>query len=255
MKNLSRLTVFLALIGLAAFSPAAFAVGTAAGTTISNQAHADYKDANGNNLPTVYSNTVTTIVSQVAGVDVSPETSTATGAQGTIVSFSSLITNTGNGPDTMTLAAVNANAWATRIYLDTNGNGIRDAGEDTIVASTTLLPADASFRVILEVDVPALTPIHTSSATTLTATLAQERAAQTTLRTQTNALRTQLAARQRAIEELTRENQELRDWARQHLPAAARRLRERPALTGADAYRDWLSRRDAVRAAGDGTGQ
>ncbi len=170
MKNLSRLTVFLALIGLAAFSPAAFALGTAAGTTISNQAQADYKDANGNALPTVYSNTVTTIVSQVAGVDVSPATSSAAGAQGTTVSFASVITNTGNGPDTMSLAAVNANAWTTRIYLDTNGNGIRDAGEDTIVASTTLLPADASYHVIVEVDIPAQTAVHTSNATTLTAT-------------------------------------------------------------------------------------
>lgn len=92
---------------------------------------------------------------------------------------------------------------------------------------------------------------HASNATTLAATLDQERTAQSILRTQTNALRTQLAARQRDIEELKHENQELRDWADQPLPDAARRLRERPALTGADAYRDWLSRSRALHSTGD----
>lgn len=96
---------------------------------------------------------------------------------------------------------------------------------------------------------------HQANADTLASQLKAERDAQTTLQTRTDELRTLLAARQRDIEELTRENQELRNWADQPLPAAARRLRERPALTGADAYRDWLSRRDAVRAAGDGAGQ
>lgn len=96
---------------------------------------------------------------------------------------------------------------------------------------------------------------HQANADTLAATLATERDAQAQLQTRTDELRTLLAARQRDIEELTRENQELRDWAGQSLSATARRLRERPALSGADAYRDWLSRRDAVRAAGDGTGQ
>lgn len=96
---------------------------------------------------------------------------------------------------------------------------------------------------------------HQANADNLAATLATERTAQAQLQTRTNELRTLLAARQRDIEELQRENEELRDWAGQPLPAAARRLRERPALSGADAYRDWLSRRDAVRAAGDGAGQ
>lgn len=96
---------------------------------------------------------------------------------------------------------------------------------------------------------------HQANAATLAATLSTERTAQTTLQNQIATLRTALATRQRDIEELKRENQELRDWADQPLPAAARRLRERPALAGADAYRDWLSRRDAVRAASDGAGQ
>lgn len=86
---------------------------------------------------------------------------------------------------------------------------------------------------------------------TLTGTLKQERDAQSQLRKQQDQLRQGLANRERTIEELKRENDELRKWADQPLPDAARRLRERPALTGAAAYRDWLSGRGAVRAAGN----
>lgn len=89
------------------------------------------------------------------------------------------------------------------------------------------------------------------TAKTLQATLEQERSAQTSLRTQQDLLRQGLAKRELTIEALKRENAELRDWAAQSLPDAARRLRERPALTGADAYRQWLSGRGAVQPAGN----
>ena len=90
-----------------------------------------------------------------------------------------------------------------------------------------------------------------TTANTLTNTLKQERDAQSALRTQQDQLRQGLAKRERTIEELKRENAELRTWATQPLPDAARRLRERPALTGADSYRQWMSGRGAVPVAGD----
>ena len=90
-----------------------------------------------------------------------------------------------------------------------------------------------------------------ATVTTLTATLKQERENQSALRAQQDQLRLALAKRARTIEELKRENDELRDWAAQPLPDVARRLHERPALTGAAAYRDWLSGRGAVPVAGD----
>ncbi|HBM8286689.1 TPA: hypothetical protein L0V99_001173 [Escherichia coli] len=58
----------------------------------------------------------------------------------------------------------------------------------------------------------------------------------------------QLRQRQRRIEELKRENEDLRHWADTPLPADIIRLRERPALTGGAAYRQWLSASDAVSA-------
>lgn len=55
---------------------------------------------------------------------------------------------------------------------------------------------------------------------------------------QTTAL---LRHRQHRIEELKRENEDLRRWADTPLPADIIRLRERPAIAGGAAYRIWLS--------------
>lgn len=59
----------------------------------------------------------------------------------------------------------------------------------------------------------------------------------------TNAL---LRSRQRRIEELKRENEDLRRWAGTPLPPDIIRMRERPALAGGAAYREWLSQGNAV---------
>ena len=56
-----------------------------------------------------------------------------------------------------------------------------------------------------------------------------------------------LRNRQHRIEELKRENEDLRRWADTPLPADIIRLRERPALAGGAAYREWLSESDAVQ--------
>ena len=89
--------------------------------------------------------------------------------------------------------------------------------------------------------------------TQLDQALQAERTAQAQLRTLQAQLRQGLAQRERTLKELTHADPDLRTWSALPLPAAARRLRERPALSGADAYRDWLSRSGAVPAAGDGT--
>lgn len=90
-----------------------------------------------------------------------------------------------------------------------------------------------------------------TTANALRDTLGQERQAQSQLRGLHDQLRQGLALREQQIEGLKRENAALRDWAAQPLPDVARRLRERPAITGADAYRQWLSSRGAVPTASD----
>lgn len=58
---------------------------------------------------------------------------------------------------------------------------------------------------------------------------------------------TLLRNRQHRIEELKRENEDLRRWADTPLPADIIRLRERPSLAGGTAYREWLSQSDALQ--------
>ncbi len=56
-----------------------------------------------------------------------------------------------------------------------------------------------------------------------------------------------LHQRQSRIEELKRENEDLRRWADTLLSPDVVRLRERSAITGDAAYREWLSESDAVQ--------
>lgn len=60
----------------------------------------------------------------------------------------------------------------------------------------------------------------------------------------------QLKKKERRREDPTHAN-----WADQPLPDAARRLHQRPAITGAAGYRQWLSGRDALHAGPGGAGQ
>jgi len=85
----------------------------------------------------------------------------------------------------------------------------------------------------------------------LTSALATERTSQQHLQAQQSGIRHQLRTSQQQIEELTRENEELRSWFGTELPAVARSLRDRPALTGAADYQAWLSRRNALHTVGD----
>ncbi|QHM74146.1 hypothetical protein C7M52_00067 [Mixta theicola] len=59
-----------------------------------------------------------------------------------------------------------------------------------------------------------------------------------------------LQTRQRHIKDLTRENEDYRRWDNTSLPAVAVRLRQRPAISGGQSYRDWLSQNNALPPAG-----
>lgn len=57
--------------------------------------------------------------------------------------------------------------------------------------------------------------------------------------------------RQSKIAKLERENENYRNWANTHLPDAAVRLRQRPAITGADEFKHYLSTRDTLPPTGN----
>lgn len=85
--------------------------------------------------------------------------------------------------------------------------------------------------------------------------LAAQRQAQQGLQTAQTDVRRQHATSHLQKQETRRNDQTFADWSAQPLPAAARRLHERPALTGASGYRDWLSRRNALQPAAGGAAQ
>ncbi|WP_312597855.1 DUF2570 domain-containing protein [Stutzerimonas nitrititolerans] len=84
--------------------------------------------------------------------------------------------------------------------------------------------------------------------TRLTGEVATQRLAQLGLQQTTTAVRQDHATDQLTKKERRREDPPHANWAAKPLPAAARRLHQRPAITGADGYRQWLSNRHALHA-------
>ena len=91
--------------------------------------------------------------------------------------------------------------------------------------------------------------------TRLTGEVATQRLDQLALQQTLSETRQAYATDQLKKKERRREDPTHATWAAQPLPAAARRLHRRPAITGADGYRQWLSGRDALHAQPGGTGQ
>ena len=144
------------------FGSPAYAGGVTAGSLIENTAQATYDTPDG--PETVDSNTVTLMVDELLDVTVSSVDSgpITTRPGSDILTFE--ITNTGNGPEAFTLTAnptVAGNDFGVTIdgiAVDTNGNGVYDAGIDTILSSpetTSEIAADGSLTIFVLVTVPA----------------------------------------------------------------------------------------------------
>ncbi|SDE78257.1 conserved repeat domain-containing protein [Thermus arciformis] len=121
---------------------------TPAGTAIQNQASASYIDS-ANQPRTTTSNLVTTLVQQVYAFTITPDGTEASPGQtknalpGGQVVFNYVVTNNGNGTDTINLSTVQGTAdnfdlLSPTIYRDTNCNGTLDAGENTPITGLTL---------------------------------------------------------------------------------------------------------------------
>ncbi len=91
--------------------------------------------------------------------------------------------------------------------------------------------------------------------TRLTGEVATQRLDQFALQQALGDLRQAHATDQLKKKERRREDPTHATWAAQPLPDAARRLHQRPAITGGAGYRQWLSSRDALHAGPGGAGQ
>ena len=146
---------------LAIIPQAANAAGVLAGTLIENTASATY--SSGAASGSVSSNTVTVKVDELLDVAVAGLTTTpvTTGSTSVVLEYS--ITNTGNGGEAFNVTvdpAVAGNGFdavVQTIAYDSNGNGVYDAGVDTVITNggaTSSLAADASLKVFVVVTLP-----------------------------------------------------------------------------------------------------
>ena len=154
-----------AMVGVSiAFATPAYAVGTTAGTTISNTATATYTDPGGNPV-SIPSNTVNLRVDEFLNVTVvtaeAGDVAAQPGASNQVVSYT--VTNTGNGSEAFRLTPITAiggdafDPTATSIVIDTNGNGVYDDGVDTVYVSGTndpVLAPDTAVKIFVLSTVP-----------------------------------------------------------------------------------------------------
>jgi len=153
--------VFVAA-GVASYMPSLLAA-TAAGTQIKNTATVTYEDADGNTFTALSDESIVTVAqvySATLGVD-----QTSVVAPGQLVALPYTLTNTGNGTDTYTLSAANGYPGAgdsldssdIKVFIDSNNNGLVDAGE--VEATSVTLTGDGSASdsvdLLVQVAVPA----------------------------------------------------------------------------------------------------
>ncbi|MFM9976947.1 MAG: hypothetical protein ACKVOP_02725 [Sphingomonadaceae bacterium] len=177
--RLTRIAPLVVISASVAFADPAQAAGTLAGTTITNTAEATY--TSGASTVTVPSNQVDLLVDEVLNVTVASvdpgDVIVQPGGTNQILTFT--VTNTGNGSEAFTLAPVNAiggdafDPTTTSLVLDTNGNGVYDAGVDIVYSAGSndpVLAPDASVRVFVLSTVPAGATDGQRGQTDLTAT-------------------------------------------------------------------------------------
>jgi uncharacterized repeat protein (TIGR01451 family) len=178
--QLARIAPLVVASATIMFAEPAHAAGTAAGTTISNTATATYTDAGGNPA-SVPSNRVDILVDEILDVTVVSadpgDISSLPGATNQVLTFT--VTNTGNGTEAFRLAPVNAiggdafDPSTTSLVIDTNSNGVYDAGVDTVYTAGSndpVLAPDASVRIFVLSTVPGTATDGQRGQTDLTAT-------------------------------------------------------------------------------------
>ena len=146
---------------------------TPADTILNNQATASYRDSQ-NVSRNVSSNTVRTVVQQVAGLTLTVDQTKPANA-GATVDFPHLITNTGNGPDVYSLAVTDVAVGAgadyifdvVQIFADADANGIPDSA--TPITQTGTLASGESFAVVVRVSVPVTAAVSDSGGVVLDA--------------------------------------------------------------------------------------
>lgn len=184
MKTTKRLLGSAAILALAVLGAnPAYAEGTAAGSTITNNVTVAYKVGGFDQTAATASNAI--IVDRKVNVTVAEvgTTTTSISPNQTAAVTTFQVTNLSNATlDFALLAAQQTGGTAAhggtdsfdatnvRIYVDSNGNGIFDAATDSLVTYLDEMAADASRTVFVVVDIPTGLSSGAIAGVTLTAT-------------------------------------------------------------------------------------
>ena len=168
MKMITRFGVTAGVLAVAAGTASpAFAAGTTAGSTITNNVTVSFQvgGVNQNSVSASNSFTVDRKVNFTVAEDGTATTQASPGQLAAVTSF--VVTNTSNAPLDFALAAANRSGGTAehggtdnfdvsnlRLYQDTNNNGAYDSGTDTLITYLDQVAADASVRVFVVSDVP-----------------------------------------------------------------------------------------------------
>ena len=168
MKTITRFGVAAGVLAVAAGAATpAFAEGTTAGSTITNNVTVSFQvgGVNQNSVSASNSFTVDRKVNFTVAEDGTATTQVSPGQLAAVTSF--VVTNTSNAPLDFALAATNRAGGTAkhggtdnfdvsnfRLYQDTNNNGAYDSGTDTLITYLDQVAADASIRVFVLADVP-----------------------------------------------------------------------------------------------------
>lgn len=168
MKTITRFGVTAGVLAVAAGTASpAFAAGTTAGSTITNNVTVAFQvgGVSQNSVSASNSFTVDRKVNFTVAEDGTATTQVAPGQLSAVTAF--VVTNTSNAPLDFALAATNRSGGTAqhggtdnfdvsnlRLYQDTNNNGSYDSGTDTLITYLDQVAADASIRVFVLSDVP-----------------------------------------------------------------------------------------------------
>lgn len=148
----SNLSKWLALTAVMSVASSALAASTPAGTQITNVAAANFTPVTPGGPSTSNSNVVTTTVQEVCAVSLTGTGAGATILGGDQLSFAYTLVNAGNANATLPVSVSGSGltpAPQLTVYLDSNGNGQVDNGEQPV--SSVNLPADGSAKLVVVV--------------------------------------------------------------------------------------------------------
>ena len=162
MQRMKFLAAVSSLALSLAFAGTAYAAGTPAGTVILNTATATF--TTGTSPGTVTSNTVSVKVDELLNVTVTSLLSAPVSAGSGPATLVWSVTNNGNGNEPFNLTANPAvagnpfNGTIQTLAIDTNNDGVYEAGTDTIItngAASPVIAPDGNVHVVALINLPA----------------------------------------------------------------------------------------------------